>query len=93
MLTSYYVQAQRLDVTAVAAAIAATALSLAQRSLSTQARRVRRQVAHVGGTMTMRDGSTVPIDAASVLEPIERALRWMSVAIVATAVALLVARV
>jgi hypothetical protein len=93
VLTSYYVQAQRIDLTALAAAAAATAFSLAQRSLSTQARLVRRRAAQVDGAITMRDGTTMRIDEATVLEPIERALGWMSVAIVAIAVALLVARV
>jgi hypothetical protein len=93
VLTSYYVQAQRVDCTAVLAAGAATAFSLAQRALSTHARRVRRQVVRVDGTMTMRDGATVPVDTAGMLAPVEHALRWMSAAIVALAAALLVARV
>ena len=93
VLTSYYVQAQRIDLTALAAAAAATTFSLAQRSLSTQARLVRRRAAQVDGAIMMRDGTTMRIDEATVLEPIEHALGWMSVAIVAIAVALLVARV
>jgi hypothetical protein len=93
VLTSYYVQAQRIDLTALAAAAAATTFSLAQRSLSTQARLVRRRAAQVDGAIMMRDGTTMRIDEATVLEPIEHALGWMSVAIIAIAVALLVARV
>ncbi len=85
VLTSYYVQAQRIDVTAVVAAAAATTFSLAQRSLSTQARLVRRRAARVDGAMIMHDGTTNRIDPAMVLAPIERALGWMSVAIVALA--------
>jgi hypothetical protein len=93
VLTAYFVQAGRVDVTAVVAAVAASALSLAQRSLSTQARLVRRRAAYVEGTMTMNDGSVEPINEQLLLEPIERALRWMSIATVAFAVALLSARV
>jgi hypothetical protein len=93
VLTAYFVQAERLDVTAVVAAVAASALSLAQRSLSTQARLVRRRAAHVEGTMAMNDGSVEPIDEQVLLEPIERALRWMSIATIALAIALLSARV
>jgi len=93
VLTSYYVQAERIDLTALAAAAAATTFSLAQRALSTRARLVRRRAARVEGTIVMRDGTTMPIDEATMLEPIEHALGWMSVAIVAIAVALLVARV
>lgn len=93
VLTAYFVQAGRVDVTALVAAVAASALSLAQRSLSTQARLVRRRAAYVEGTMTMNDGSVEPINEQLLLEPIERALRWMSIATVAFAVALLSARV
>ncbi len=93
VLTGYFVQAGRLDLTAVCAGAAATMLSLAQRSLSEQARFVRRRAARVDGTIILHDGSTRPIDAATVLAPTERALRWMSAAVVALAVALLAARV
>jgi hypothetical protein len=93
VLTAYFVQAGRVDVTALVAAVAASALSLAQRSLSTQARLVRRRAAYVEGTMTMNDGSVEPINEQLLLEPIERALRWMSIATVAIAVALLSSRV
>ena len=93
VLTGYFVQAQRIDLTAIFAASAALALSLAQRSLSTQARLVRRRAAYVDGTMTMHDGSVHAIDDRELLAPIERALRWMSAAMVLLAVALVVARV
>jgi hypothetical protein len=93
VLTAYFVQAGRLDVTAAVAAVAASALSLAQRSLSTQARLVRRRAAHVEGAMTMNDGGVQPIDEQLLLQPVERALRWMSIATVALAIALLLSRV
>jgi hypothetical protein len=93
VLTAYFVQAGRIDLAAVLAASAAFSLSLAQRALSTQARLVRRRARRVDGTMTLHDGSALAIDESALLDPIERALRWMSVAMVALAVALLVARV
>ncbi|HEV7526731.1 MAG TPA: hypothetical protein VGP92_17320 [Acidimicrobiia bacterium] len=93
VLTAYFVQAERLDLTALLAATAALALALAQRSLSTQARLVRRNAEQVDGTMTMYDGSVQRIDDRALLAPIERALRYMSLATVALAIALLVARV
>ncbi len=93
VLTGYFVQAGRIDLTAVLAATAAMALSLAQRSLSTQARLVRRRAARVEGAMTMLDGSVESIDQRTLLEPVEGALRCMSFATVILAVALLVARV
>jgi hypothetical protein len=93
VLVGYFVQAERLDLTAVVAAFAAFAVARAQRSLSTQARLVRRRAAYVEGTMTMYDGSRHRIDEDELLQPIERALRWMSAGMVALAVALLIARV
>ena len=93
VLTAYFVQAERLDLTAMFAAIAALSLSLAQRALSSQARLVRRQAAYVDGTMTMHDGAVRPVNEQVLLEPIELALRWMSFAMIALAVALLAARV
>ncbi len=92
VLTAYFVQAERLDLTAALAAAAAFALSLAQRSLSTQARLVRRRAMSVAGTMTLSDGTTRPIDKAVLLAPIESALRWMTAAVVALAIAMLSAR-
>jgi hypothetical protein len=93
VLTAYFVQAGRLDLTAVFAAAAAFALALAQRSLSTQARFVRRRTTSVEGTLTLHDGNTVMFDAQAVLLPIERALRWLTWSMVALAAALLAARV
>jgi hypothetical protein len=93
VLTAYYVQAERLDVTACLAAVAAFALSLAQRSLSTQARFVRRRTVAVDGTITTSDGTVRALGERELLAPLERSLRWMSVATVALAAALLIARV
>jgi len=41
----------------------------------------------------LRDGTARPINEQVLLEPIERALRWMSYATIALAIALLAARV
>jgi hypothetical protein len=93
VVTAYYVQAGRLDVSACLAAGAAFALSLAQRSLSTQARFVRRRTVAVDGTMTTTDGTVAPLGERELLAPLERSLRWMSIATVGLAAALLFARV
>src|SRR5262249_34454098 len=93
VLTAYYVQAQRLDPTACPAAGAAFALSLPPRSRSTQARFVRRRTVAVDGTMTTTDGTVHTFGERELLAPLERSLRWMSVATVALAAALLIARV
>jgi hypothetical protein len=93
VLTSYFVQAGRIDVTAVLGAVAALSFALAQRALSTQARLVRRRAVAVEGTMRLNDGRVLPIDDGALLAPIERALRCMSLAMVTLAAAMLVARV
>jgi len=91
VLVGYFVQAERLDLTAVLAATAAVGLSLAQRSLSTPARALRRRVARLDGSVTMRDGSVRDLSPPVLLQPLERALRAMSWATVVLAFALLAA--
>ena len=92
VLTAYVAEAERLSSAAVLAALGATALSLAQRSLSTPARRLRRTVTDVRGTLTMADGTEAVVDERLLLAPLERALRSMSWAVVALAAALAVSR-
>ncbi|HEY7136267.1 MAG TPA: hypothetical protein VIB48_14500 [Acidimicrobiia bacterium] len=92
VLTSYFVQAERLDLVAVAAATAALGFSLAQRRLSTPARFVRRHVTGVDGTVRVDDGSRLPVDERLLLAPLEQALRALSWSMVVLAVALVLAR-
>jgi hypothetical protein len=92
VLTGYVAQAGSIDLAAVLGAVAAFALSWAQRSLSTPARLLRRRVAGVEGTMAMRDGTTEPIDAPFLRAPLESALHALSWAMVALAAALVVSR-
>jgi hypothetical protein len=93
VLVSYFVQAERLDLTAALGAAAALGISLAQRSLSTPARTLRRRAASVGGRVTMHDGSVQDLNEGVLLQPLERALRSLSWAMVALALALAAARV
>jgi hypothetical protein len=93
VLVAYYVQAERIDLSAVLAAAAALGFSLAQRSLSTPARALRRRVADVSGSITMHDGSVQELDVHPLLEPLERALSTLSWATVVLALALAVNRV
>jgi hypothetical protein len=74
-LTGYFVEAQTIRLEAVAAAVYALALSLAQRALSTPVRAARRSRGTMEGTA-----------------PLERALRLLTWASVAVAVALVAAR-
>jgi hypothetical protein len=93
VLVGYFVQAERLDLTAALAATAAFGLSLAQRSLSTPARALRRRTARVDGSVTMHDGSVHELNTAVLLEPLERALSSLSWATVVLALALAANRV
>ena len=92
VLVGYFVQAERLDATALLAALAALAFSLAQRSLSTPARALRRRVAQVDGRIRMHDGSVHELNEAVLLEPLEHTLKSLSWAMVVLALALLAAR-
>ena len=92
VLTAYVAQASGLSLAALLGGVAAFALSYAQRSLSTPARLLRRQVEHVSGSMTLADGSTRPLDEAVLRAPLEHALRAMSWGLIALAAGLAVAR-
>ena len=92
VLTAYTAQAGTLALAPVLAAGGAFALSAAQRRLSTPARKLRRRAQRVEGTITFGDGRTAPITADALLQPLERALRAASWAIMLLAAALAVAR-
>jgi len=92
VLVAYVAQTGRLAVAPLLAAAGAFALSAAQRRLSTPARLIRRRVARVEGSVTLRDGAVLPIDQQSLLAPLEGALHMMSWAVVLLAAALAVAR-
>lgn len=92
LLTAYVAQAGRLGVPAVLGAVAAFGLSYAQRSLSTPTRTLRRRVTRVEGSLVMADGEVQPLDEATLLVPLERALRALSWSMVALAAAFVVGR-
>jgi hypothetical protein len=92
VLTAYYAQRGRIDAVSVAAAAFAFFFSGAQRHLSTPARSLRRKTSHVEGTVTMRDGSVSTIDVSTLLAPLEAALRALTLATIALAGALALAR-
>src|SRR5207248_2513500 len=91
-LTGYFVQAGTIRVEAVILAIACTALSAAQRTLSTPVRELRRHVVSVSGEIVADDGSVRSIDASTLRSAPESALRLLALATVSIAVALVVAR-
>jgi hypothetical protein len=92
LLCAYVAQTSTMSVAAVVAAVGAFAVSSAQRSLSTPARRVRRSVVGIEGSMRLSDGTTTHIEQSTMLVPLERALRALSWGAVLFAAALALAR-
>jgi hypothetical protein len=93
----YVAQAPPLDdphsLAAVAAVLAATALSATQRRLSTPARLLRRRTADVTGVIELADGTSTALDRAVLLAPLDGALKLLSYTVPAIAAAALLARV
>ena len=92
VLTAFFAQTGELGVAAVVAAAACAMLSAAQRALSTPVRDLRRRVAEVRGSIVDRDGGTSPIDAGTLRDAPERALRSLSAAVPLLALAMLAAK-
>lgn len=88
VLTAYAAQTGTLRPAPVLAAVAAYFLAVAQRTLSTRARLVRRNATGIEGSMRMSTGLVRCVDEAFLIEPLEIALRAMSWAVVALAIAL-----
>ena len=93
LVTAYVAQTGTFRMETALAATWATFLSLAQRSLSTPIRRVRREVAVVEGHLELEGGQREPIDRAALIAAPETALRLLTVATVAAAAALAVVRI
>jgi hypothetical protein len=91
-LCGYAAVAGRIGVAALAAATFAVLLSLAQRALSSQVRRVRRDVRTVQGELELADGRREPLTASSLTTAAETALRLLTAAVVVLAVALVAFR-
>ena len=80
VLTAYFAQHATITVGAVGAAAFGALVTRIQRQLSTPARALRRRTSAVDGVVVDRDGVSRPITRASLLEPLEQALRtlcWM----------------
>jgi hypothetical protein len=93
LLTAYFATAESISAAAIAGAVFAFALSLAQRVLSTQVRDMRRRVRHVQGTIERADGTSETLTSELIMGPAERALRILSVAVVSLACASVMMRV
>lgn len=92
LLTSYWASAEEIGPAAAVGALAAFVLSLAQRTLSSRVRAIRRRAREVTGVIRYADGSEEEIDRRWVLAADERALMLLAAAVVALSVAALLAR-
>jgi hypothetical protein len=92
VVVGYVAQGPGLDrsaVAAVAATVAAVGLTYAQRRLSTPARELRRRTVDVDGTVRRVDGTSITLERAALLAPLEGALRAMSWAVPLVALSVL----
>lgn len=90
-LVGYWAQARTIGLAAVLMAAAMTLLSLAQRTLSTPARKLRRTVERA--ELVMQSGSVSETwEEDQILDTWERPLKFLSTAVVALAIALLLAK-
>jgi len=90
--TGYFVDAEKVALPGLLIAAGCLAMSVAQRRLSSAARELRRRTLAVSGTRTRSDGSTEELSLDTLLGPLDGALAAMSLAIVLSACALVVAR-
>ncbi len=86
------VHGARQAVAGVAVVVACFLVSVAQRRLSTPARQLRRRTTALSGEQRLADGTRVELDAPTVAAPLEGALRALSLAMPALAIALVVVR-
>ena len=92
VLTSYWVNSSDITASAVLLAFGCFTLSLAQRTLSTPVRIIRRKTLSVEGSMRMSDGSSVSLDGPKMISAPEKALSLLSLTIVVFAGSLLAFR-
>jgi len=90
--TGYFACSLRIAPAGLLVAGACFLLSLAQRRLSTPVRRLRRSTLSVRGEQRLRDGEAIELTAASLAEPLERALQALWLALVLLAAGLVAAR-
>jgi hypothetical protein len=90
--TGYFVCALDVRPAGLLVAGGCLAMSVAQRSLSSPARELRRRTTSVSGERLLADGHTEALSIAGLLAPLDGALAAMSLAMVVLAAALLVAR-
>jgi hypothetical protein len=90
--TGYWVNALSFSAAGVLVAVGCCALSVAQRRLSTPARRLRRATTSLSGEQRLADGSSVELTTEVLLAPLDGALAGLSAGITVLACGLLLAR-
>jgi ABC-type branched-subunit amino acid transport system permease subunit len=91
--TGFWASATTFRLAGVLAAAACFMLSVAQRTLSTPVRALRRRTRRVQGQIERNDGAIEPIDRHTLTAAPEQALRALSLAVPMIAAALVIARV
>jgi hypothetical protein len=92
VIVGYWSQTGHFSLAALVAASAATLLSLAQRSLSTQARFVRRKTSSGSALFHTADNHDIKWDRQKILSTWEKPLRLLSWSVILLAISLLVTK-
>jgi hypothetical protein len=90
--TGYFVNAEKVALPGLLIAAGCLAMSVAQRRLSSPARDLRRRTRSITGVRTLPDGGVEELSLAGLLAPLDGALAALSLAMVVTACALVIAR-
>ncbi|HWX95781.1 MAG TPA: hypothetical protein VNZ01_02930 [Solirubrobacteraceae bacterium] len=90
--TGYFVNAEKVALPGLLIAAGCLAMSVAQRRLSSPARELRRRTRSISGVRTLPDGGAEELSLAGLLAPLDGALAALSLAVVVTACALVIAR-
>ncbi len=93
VLCGYAAVSGEIGIAALLGSLFAVLLSLAQRTLSSQVRFVRRRTVAVRGELELIDGGVEPLDAERLTVPTEKALRLLSATTVVLAAALVALRI
>jgi hypothetical protein len=91
-LTGYFVNAEKIALPGLLIAAGCLVMSVAQRRLSSPARELRRRTRSISGVRTLPDGGAEELSVAGLLAPLDGALAALSLAVVVTAFALVIAR-
>lgn len=89
-LTGYFVNALTLSPAIVLMAFAVALLTFVQKTLSTQARFIRRKIVEVDA-LRLSSGGLVPISSTELISPAEKSLKALTIMIFVVAIALILA--